>query len=130
MSEDAVVVTRKGAVAIIRLNEPKSMNALSMTIRDGFSRAIDTVLPDPDVRAIILTGTGNAFCAGGDVRNMGQKRAPEIRARMQGAYKWLSTFLKAEKPVITAVNGAAAGAGMSMALSGDIIIASRDAYFM
>ena len=130
MSEDAVVVTRAGAVAIIRFNEPKSMNALSMSIRNGFERAVDQVVPDPEVRAIVLTGTGNAFCAGGDIRMMGQKRAPEIRLRMQGAYKWLGAFLKSEKPVIVAVNGAAAGAGMSIALSGDIIIASREAFFM
>lgn len=129
MSEDAVVVTRKGAVAIIRLNEPKSMNALSIPIREGFSRAIDALLPDPDVRAIILTGTGNAFCAGGDIRSMGVKRAPDIRARMEGTYKWLGTFLKSEKPVITAINGAAAGAGFSMAMTGDIILAAREAFF-
>jgi 2-(1,2-epoxy-1,2-dihydrophenyl)acetyl-CoA isomerase len=101
-----------------------------MPIRDGFRRACDDLLGDPEVRAIVLTGTGNAFCAGGDIRMMGQKRAPEIRRRMQGAYQWLGQFLKCEKPVITAVNGAAAGAGFSMALTGDIIIASREAYFM
>lgn len=130
MSESPVVVTRKGQVGIIRLNEPKSMNALSMPIREGFIAAFRAMVPDPEVRAIILTGTGNAFCAGGDIRNMGLKRAPEIRTRMQNTYKWIGEFLKAEKPVITAVNGAAAGAGMSMALTGDIILASREAYFV
>jgi len=130
MAEDSVVVTRQGAVAIVRLNEPKSMNALSMPVRDGFKRASDDLLADEEVRAIVLTGTGSAFSAGGDIRMMGQKRAPEIRRRMQAAYTWLGAFLKAEKPVVTAVNGVAAGAGMSLALAGDIIIASRAAYFM
>ena len=131
MSEGPVIVTRKGAVATIRLNEPKSMNALSAGISEGLTAALDKLIDDPEVRAIILTGTGEAFCAGGDIRNMGVKRAPAIRTRMQHRYRTLvSRLLKAEKPVITAVNGAAAGAGVSVALTGDIIIASKSAYFL
>lgn len=130
MSGSPVVVTRQGAVTVLRLNEPKSMNALSMTIRDGLAAAVAEAVSDPAVRCIVLTGTDGAFCAGGDIRNMGVKRAPEIRARMQGAYKWVAELIKAEKPVVTAVNGAAAGAGFSLALTGDIIIAQRDAYFV
>ena len=130
MPESSVVITRKGQVTIIRLNEPKSMNALSSGIRDGLVAGINQTINDPEVRAIILTGTDGAFCAGGDIRNMGLKRAPVIRTRMQGTHKWIADLLKAEKPVITAVNGAAAGAGFSLALMGDIILAQKDAYFL
>ncbi len=130
MAENSVIVARKGATAIIRLNEPKSMNALSATIRDGLVPALSQASDDPEVRAIILTGTDGAFCAGGDIRNMGVRRAPAIRTRMQGTHKWIADLLKTEKPVITAVNGAAAGAGFSLSLLGDIIIAQKDAYFM
>ncbi len=130
MSASSVVVTRHGAVMVLRLNEPKSMNALSSTIREGLAAAVAEAVNDPAVRCIVLTGTDGAFCAGGDIRNMGVKRAPEIRARMQSAYKWVGELIKAEKPVITAVNGAAAGAGFSLALTGDLIIAQRDAYFV
>lgn len=130
MSEEPVIVTRKGPIAIVRLNEPKTMNALSSTIKDGLAKDIPGLASDPEVRAIIITGTGNAFCAGGDIRNMGVRRAPEIRKRMQGTYTWVTQILKAEKPVITAINGAAAGAGVSVALLGDIILASKSAYFM
>lgn len=130
MSEASVIVTRHGGTAVIRLNEPQSMNALSAGIRDGLTGALDQLIPDPETRVLVITGTAAAFCAGGDIRNMGLKRAPQIRSRMQGSYSWVNRLLKAEKPVITAVNGAAAGAGVSVALMGDIIIASRTAYFM
>lgn len=130
MSDGGVVITRKGAVTILRLNEPKSMNALSRTIVAGLVEGIGQALSDPDVRCIVLTGTDSAFCAGGDIRNMGINRAPAVRSRMLSTYKWVADLLKAEKPVITAVNGAAAGAGFSVALMGDIILAQKDAYFV
>lgn len=131
MAEHSVIVTRKGGIALIQLNEPKSMNALSGGIRDGFYGALPGLLDDPEVRCIVITGTGDAFCAGGDIRNMGVKPAPAIRSRMQNSHgRFISRLLKAEKPVITAVNGAAAGAGFSLALLGDIILASKSAYFL
>jgi 2-(1,2-epoxy-1,2-dihydrophenyl)acetyl-CoA isomerase len=131
MAEESVVISRKGGVALIRLNEPKSMNALSAGIREGFYGALPGLLEDPEVRCIVITGTGDAFCAGGDIRNMGVKPAPAIRSRMQNSHgRFISRLLKAEKPVITAVNGAAAGAGFSLALLGDVILASRSAYFL
>lgn len=131
MSEDSVVITRKGQVVLVRLNEPKSMNALSAGIRDGLHGNLPAMIDDPEVRCIVITGTGDAFCAGGDIRNMGVKPAPAIRTRMQNSHgRFVSRLLKAEKPVITAVNGAAAGAGFSLALLGDIVIASKSAYFL
>jgi 2-(1,2-epoxy-1,2-dihydrophenyl)acetyl-CoA isomerase len=130
MSEEPIVVTRTGHVAVVRLNEPKSMNALSATMKGAFIEVIPGLVGDPDVRAIVITGTGNAFCAGGDIRNMGTHSAPAVRKRMQATYGWVTQILKAEKPVITALNGAAAGAGVSLALMGDIILASKSSYFM
>lgn len=131
MSEDSVVITRKGQVVLVRLNEPKSMNALSAGIRDGLHGNLPAMIDDPEVRCIVITGTGDAFCAGGDIRNMGVKSAPSIRTRMQNSHgRFVSRLLKAEKPVITAVNGAAAGAGFSLALLGDIVLASKSAYFL
>lgn len=131
MSEESVVITRKGQVVLVRLNEPKSMNALSAGIREGLHGNLPAMIDDPEVRCIVITGTGDAFCAGGDIRNMGVKSAPSIRTRMQNSHgRFVSRLLKAEKPVITAVNGAAAGAGFSLALLGDIVLASKSAYFL
>ena len=85
------------------------------------------------MRAIVLTGTGKAFCAGGDIRAMKDpegRKAPAVRARMQSAHAWARALLDCDKPVIAAVNGAAVGGGLALALLADIVIASRDAYFM
>jgi 2-(1,2-epoxy-1,2-dihydrophenyl)acetyl-CoA isomerase len=130
MSEASVVVTMDGQVAIVRLNEPSSMNALSAGIRELLTQEIPRLLDDPAVRCLVVTGTGGAFCAGGDIRNMGDRSPTDTRARMHRHYKgWVGRLLKAEKPVVMAVNGAAAGAGVSLALMGDILVASREAYF-
>ena len=130
MSEASVIVTIEGQVAIVRLNEPKSMNALSAGIRETLTHEIPRLLDDPAVRCLVITGTGGAFCAGGDIRNMREEQPKQTRERMRGHYDgWTRRLLKAEKPIVMAVNGAAAGAGVSLALMGDILIASREAYF-
>ena len=130
MAEASVVVTMEGQVAVLRLNEPKSMNALSAGVRDALTRDVHRLLDDAQVRCLLITGTDGAFCAGGDIRSMDDRRPTDTRARMHRHYRgWASRLLRAEKPVVMAVNGAAAGAGVSLALMGDIIIASRTAYF-
>jgi len=125
----AVVVERRGAVGLVRLNETKSLNALSPSIKDGFEAALDEFLPDPAVRALVITGTGRAFCAGGDIRAMDDRGTVTMRRRMHGAYRWLVPLLTADKPVITAINGVAAGAGLALAMTGDIVLASSAARF-
>ena len=130
MAEPSVVVTTEGQVAILRLNEPKTMNAMSAAVCEGLTREVPRLLDEPDVRSLLITGTDGAFCAGGDIRNMDDRRPNDTRARMHRHYRgWASRLLKAEKPVVMAVNGAAAGAGVSLALMGDLVIASRAAYF-
>lgn len=128
-AEPSVVVSRHDAVAVVRLNEPKTMNAMSPTLRAGLETEIPRVLDDPEVRCVVITGTGGAFCAGGDIRTMQKRKPSEVMARMAGHHKWSTRLLKADKPVVTAINGAAAGAGVSVALMGDIVLASREAYF-
>lgn len=129
MSEESVIVTRKEGIAIVRLNEPKSMNAMSAGIKAGLDANIPVLLEDDSVRCLLITGTGDAFCAGGDIRNMGRAKPSDTRERMRRSYRWAGRLLKADKPVVTAVNGAAAGAGVSLALMGDVVIASNTAYF-
>lgn len=129
MSEASVIVTRKEGVAIIRLNEPKSMNAMSAGIKAGLDANLPALLEDDSVRCLLITGTGDAFCAGGDIRNMGRTKPSDTRERMRRSYRWSGRLLKSEKPIVMAVNGAAAGAGVSLALMGDVVIASTSAYF-
>jgi 2-(1,2-epoxy-1,2-dihydrophenyl)acetyl-CoA isomerase len=127
--DPALVVERHGAVALLRLNEPQSLNALSPAIKAGLVAALPDLLQDPDVRAMVITGSGRGFCAGGDVRNMDDRHTVSMRRRMQSNYRWLIPLLAADKPVITAINGLAVGAGLSLAVAGDIILASRTARF-
>ncbi len=130
---DAVKLEMHGAVAVLRLDDPSAMNALSPAIKAGMQTLVPKVESDPRVRAIVLTGTGKAFCAGGDIRSMQDptgRQAPAVRARMQVTHAWARALLDGDKPVIAAVNGAAVGGGLALALLADIVIASRDAYFM
>lgn len=124
-----VLLRRDGAVAVVTLNEPASLNALSAGIKDGIESVVPALAADPAVRAIVLTGTGRAFCAGGDIRAFDQRDTTSMRLRMQRSYRWLIPLLTADKPVVTAVNGVAAGAGFSLALAGDVVIASTVAKF-
>jgi 2-(1,2-epoxy-1,2-dihydrophenyl)acetyl-CoA isomerase len=130
---DAVKVERHGAVAVLRLDDPSAMNALSPAIKAGMEKNVHALLGDASVRALIITGTGKAFCAGGDIRAMRTpegRKAPAVRARMKEAHAWARALLDCDKPVIAAVNGAAVGGGLALALLADLIIASREAYFM
>ena len=132
MSE-AVKVERHGAVAVLRLDDPKAMNALSPAVKAGMETNVPKLVTDTEVRAIVITGTGKAFCAGGDIRAMQNpegRKAPAVRTRMQQAHAWARALLDCDKPVIAAVNGAAVGGGLALALLAYIVIASRDAYFM
>jgi 2-(1,2-epoxy-1,2-dihydrophenyl)acetyl-CoA isomerase len=132
MSE-AVKVERHGAVAVLRLDDPRAMNALSPAVKAGMEANVPKLVGDAKVRAIVITGTGKAFCAGGDIRamlNPEGRKAPAVRARMQSAHAWARALLDCDKPVIAAVNGAAVGGGLALALLADIVIASREAYFM
>lgn len=130
---DAVELERHGPVAVLRLNDPKSLNALSPAVKKGMEVNVPKVLGDSSVRAIVITGAGSAFCAGGDIRAMTdreQRKAPAVRARMQAVHSWGRALLDGEKPVVAAVNGPAVGGGLAVALLADIVVASSSAYFM
>jgi 2-(1,2-epoxy-1,2-dihydrophenyl)acetyl-CoA isomerase len=128
-SQEPVVISRDGAVGIMRLNQPESLNAFSQEIKDGLGRGIFEFLEDPAIRAILITGTGRAFCAGGDLRTMDGLTTVAVRTRMRSTHRWLAPLLEGEKPVVTAINGLAVGAGLSLALVGDVVCASTKASF-
>ena len=132
-SEDAVKLERDGGVAILRIDDPATMNALSPAVKAGFIKHVPTVINDESVRCILITGTGKAFCAGGDIRSMkdkSQRSAPVVRKRMKSGHSWSQPLLDCDKPIICAVNGAAVGGGLAMTLLGDIVFVSSNAYFM
>ncbi|MCW5750448.1 MAG: enoyl-CoA hydratase/isomerase family protein [Alphaproteobacteria bacterium] len=125
----SVQLERKGRVAVIRLNEPETMNALSGGIKAVLETEVPRLLDDPAIGALVFTGSGKAFCAGGDIRSMREVTPIGTRARLQRNYTWAQRLLTAEKPVVMALNGVAAGAGFALAMLGDIVYASREARF-
>jgi 2-(1,2-epoxy-1,2-dihydrophenyl)acetyl-CoA isomerase len=132
MSYETITVQRDGGVARITLNRPDAFNALSMTLgRELFHAALD-VDEDPAVRCVVITGAGKAFCAGGDVKDF-VDALPRIGAHIKELTTYLhgtiSRLARSDKPVIVAVNGVAAGGGMSLALSGDLVVAAESARF-
>jgi 2-(1,2-epoxy-1,2-dihydrophenyl)acetyl-CoA isomerase len=126
-----VLTERRGAVAILTLNNPEQYNALGGSLLQELNAALDTVLEEPAARAIVLTGTGKGFCSGaqfgGDTFNAGDS----ITARMRGTINpVIEKMRNLPIPIVVAMNGAAAGAGVGIALAGDIVIAARSARFI
>jgi 2-(1,2-epoxy-1,2-dihydrophenyl)acetyl-CoA isomerase len=122
------------AVATITLNRPDRLNALGTRTTFEIVNAAQDAIEDPDIRVIIITGAGEAFCAGGDHRDIFQpgfeKTTLEWRHRIRtGANRLLTLFNSSEKPVIAAINGIAVGGGCTIALACDIRIASAKAKF-
>lgn len=133
MSKD-LIETRSEGVATLTLNRPDRLNALSPPMMDGLLNALLRLARDASVGAIVLTGAGRAFCAGGDVKRMADAAVPRrpeediirLRDRME-----ISRLLhEIPKPTIAMVNGPAAGAGLAMALACDMRIAGQSARFV
>src|SRR5260221_10781600 len=129
----AVLEKREGGVATLILNRPERMNALNKDLVLALNDALTRVEADEEINVVVLAGAGRAFCAGGDLAAIGKGRQenntaelqPILRSGMQAVLK-IRTM---RQPVIAAVHGAAAGAGMNIALAADIRIASEDAMF-
>jgi enoyl-CoA hydratase/carnithine racemase len=129
-----LIYERQGQVAVLTFNRPTRMNAMGNKLKEEIPRAMQRAEADPEVRAIVITGAGPAFCSGGDVKEMSELRAAgsgrSIKEKTQPSRDaTLLSIYEARKPVIAAVNGAAAGAGMNLALAADIRIASTTARF-
>jgi 2-(1,2-epoxy-1,2-dihydrophenyl)acetyl-CoA isomerase len=118
-------------VATLTLHRPEARNALNMALKRELARVLRTIPEDRSIRAVILTGAGPAFSAGGDVKELDSTRPAMVsRDRM----RWLlhavvMPLSRLELPTVAAVNGAAFGAGLSLALACDIVLASEEAVF-
>ena len=124
-----VEVTREGAVLTITLNRPDVLNALNRSVHDGLYRALEQA-KDPSIRAVVITGAGRGFCVGQDLQEF-SAGAGDVADNLRSNYHRNVLAIRAlEKPVIAAVNGPAAGAGMSLALACDIRIAADSASFV
>jgi 2-(1,2-epoxy-1,2-dihydrophenyl)acetyl-CoA isomerase len=131
---DAVLVTTANAVTTVTLNRAEAFNSLDLAAKESLLVSLREAASDPTVRAVVLTGTGRGFCVGQDLREFATSRVgatPEqVFATVAEHYVPLCELLAGmDKPVIAAVNGAAAGAGMSLALAADFRIAAEGATF-
>jgi 2-(1,2-epoxy-1,2-dihydrophenyl)acetyl-CoA isomerase len=134
MSQELLEVVKDG-VAVLTMNRPDRLNALSESMLDAMLEALPRLAGDPSVGVVVLTGAGRGFCAGGDVKAMAEgremagdtleERAQGLRAKME-ASRWLHEM---PKPTIAMVRGAAAGAGLSLALACDLRVAGESAKF-
>lgn len=132
MSYDHVILSRDRGIATITLNRPDAFNALNLALARDLFHAVLEVDEAPDVRCVIVTGAGKAFCAGGDVKDFADN-LPRIGILIKELTTYLhgsvSRLCRSEKPVIMAINGVAAGGGFSLALAGDLVIATESARF-
>ena len=131
---DQLLVERDDGVLTVTLNRPQSLNAVTPTVHAQLERLWFEVTTDTSVRAILLTGTGRAFCAGADMKGVsnptgGSRDAPSVARSFAHAKRLLASMLEVEQPIIAAVNGDAVGLGATLAFACDIILASNTARF-
>jgi 2-(1,2-epoxy-1,2-dihydrophenyl)acetyl-CoA isomerase len=124
-----ILVSVADGVQTITLNRPESLNALNAEMRRALLDAFKVAGRDPEVRSVLLTGAGRGFCSGADLRGDAGERS--FRQVLTAEYNPLITAIRElQKPVVAAVNGVAAGAGVSLALACDLVYAAHEARFI
>tara|TARA_E500000318_G_scaffold86349_1_gene82768 strand:- start:20970 stop:21746 length:777 start_codon:yes stop_codon:yes gene_type:complete len=122
-----ISVERRGDLAVVTLNRPDKLNALTLEMRVELMESFRQMHADPGVRAVLLQARGRAFCAGADISTMGEDDVWGDRARLYRAHQMILAIYNCEKPVVAAVRGPAVGIGLSIALACDVVIASQTA---
>lgn len=123
---------RHGATALLTLDDKGTRNALAGPVKEGLQQALARVRAERDIRAVVLAGANGAFCAGGDLRGIAAAHGQPpgiLRERMHAMHALVRDLLTLEVPVIAAVDGAAYGAGFSLALAADFVLVSPRARF-
>lgn len=123
-------VTSEGPIRIVTLNDPDTLNSMTDEMHDGIMRVWMDIAQDLEVRAVVLTGAGKAFSAGGNIPNFIRtiEETDYRRKELRMAKLVLENFLNCHVPVVCAVNGAAVGLGCSIAVASDIVLMSDKAY--
>lgn len=137
MAYSKIKTAVEDGIGVITLADPATLNAAGLDLMDELQQAFDAMKADASVRCVVLTGEGRGFCSGANLSGRGDAPAnpdpegPDAGAALESVYNpFMSSLRDFPVPVVTAVNGVAAGVGCSLALMGDIIVASESAYFL
>jgi enoyl-CoA hydratase/carnithine racemase len=126
---DTLLYSKDGPVAHISMNRPQALNAYSIQMRDDFSEALEAVQVDPDVRSLLITGQGRAFCAGADLTEFGTAPSQAIARQVRWERDVWGQILSLDKPVVAAIHGYCIGSGVEIALLCDLRIAAEGTIF-
>jgi enoyl-CoA hydratase/carnithine racemase len=132
VSKDVLITRREGAVLVMVNNNPSARNAVGREFFEAATTALTAAEADPTIGAVVLTGAGEYFCAGGDLQQIAANRqlpAQARRERLDKLHGLVRALRDVTKPVIAAVEGGAAGAGLSLMLACDLIVSSREASY-
>jgi len=124
-----LIEARDGSTIVLTLNYPQRRNALSMQLREALIAAFERIEGDRAIRAVVVTGAGGTFCAGGDISGMNMTNLADGLERFRISHRLVRLMIKCGKPVVAAVEGYAVGAGLSIALCCDTVVAAEDARF-
>ncbi|RLF07735.1 MAG: 2-(1,2-epoxy-1,2-dihydrophenyl)acetyl-CoA isomerase, partial [Thermoprotei archaeon] len=130
MSYTTILLEKMEGIAKITLNKPEAFNAINSQMVDDLAKAVEDVKKDPNVKVLIITGAGKAFSAGGDVKAMPEMlnwSQVDLLEHLKRIHEVIYTLSDMDKITIAAINGVAAGAGLSLALACDMRIASENA---
>ena len=125
--------TSEGNTLVVTLSNPETRNTLSPEIYAAGIEVLNAAENNPEIRSVVITGEGSMFCAGGNLQRLqaNRREAPEVQAQsIEGLHNWIDSIRTYPKPVLAAVEGAAAGAGFSLALACDFVVAASNAVFV
>ncbi len=128
-----LLTDHQGATLVMTLSGPAQRNALSPQVYAAGIETLNMAESNPEVRAVVITGAQGHFCAGGDLQRLAQLRQHDLHAQaghMDAFHNWIEALRAFPKPVLAAVEGVAAGGGVSLALACDLIVAAEDARFV
>ncbi|WP_439608613.1 oxepin-CoA hydrolase, alternative type [Hydrogenophaga sp.] len=122
-----------GQTMVLTISNPEHRNALGPDMYAAGVEALNVAESSPEVRSVVITGEGNHFCAGGNLQRLlaNRQQPPEVQAQsIEGLHNWIETIRAFPKPVVAAVEGSCAGAGFSLALACDLVVAAQSSVFV
>jgi enoyl-CoA hydratase/carnithine racemase len=125
----SIIYSKEGPVAQLSLNRPGVLNAYNMQMRDDFTEVLEAVKSDPEVRSLLITGQGRAFCAGADLTEFGTAPSQVLARQVRWERDVWGQLLELPQPVVVAVHGYCIGSGLEIALLGDLCIAAEGTVF-